>query len=125
MPDLRGGFSYLIAALAAEGTSRVHGIDLIERGYEHFQDKLDALGASYERGLSGQIPSRRRPTARRAAPVAGQLDREALTQPQQAQPAAGEGLVVERHLGAVVEQHGSRRRSAGSNRWTLPCTPSG
>jgi UDP-N-acetylglucosamine 1-carboxyvinyltransferase len=50
VPDLRAGFSYLIAALAAEGTSRVHGIGLIERGYEHFQDKLDALGASYERG---------------------------------------------------------------------------
>jgi UDP-N-acetylglucosamine 1-carboxyvinyltransferase len=50
VPDLRAGFSYLIAALTADGTSRVHGIGLIERGYEHFQDKLDALGASYERG---------------------------------------------------------------------------
>ncbi len=48
VPDLRGGFSYLIAALAAEGTSTVHGIDLIYRGYEHFQDKLDALGANYQ-----------------------------------------------------------------------------
>ena len=45
VPDLRGGFSYLIAALAAEGTSRVHGVDLIYRGYERFQDKLEALGA--------------------------------------------------------------------------------
>jgi UDP-N-acetylglucosamine 1-carboxyvinyltransferase len=50
VPDLRGGFSHLIAALAAEGTSRVRGIGLIDRGYEHFQDKLDALGAIYERG---------------------------------------------------------------------------
>jgi UDP-N-acetylglucosamine 1-carboxyvinyltransferase len=50
VPDLRGGFSYLIAALAAEGTSRVHGIDLIYRGYERFLDKLDAVGARYERG---------------------------------------------------------------------------
>ena len=49
VPDLRGGFSHLIAALAAEGTSRVRGIGLIDRGYEHFQDKLDALGAIYER----------------------------------------------------------------------------
>lgn len=48
VPDLRGGFSYLIAALAAEGTSTVHGVDLIYRGYERFQDKLDALGARYE-----------------------------------------------------------------------------
>ena len=45
VPDLRGGFSHLIAALAAEGTSRVGGIDLIDRGYEHFSEKLDALGA--------------------------------------------------------------------------------
>ncbi len=49
VPDLRGGFSHLIAALAAEGTSRVRGIGLIDRGYEHFQAKLDALGAIYER----------------------------------------------------------------------------
>ncbi|HKG50705.1 MAG TPA: UDP-N-acetylglucosamine 1-carboxyvinyltransferase [Actinomycetales bacterium] len=50
VPDLRGGFSYLIAALAAEGTSRVHGIDLIYRGYERFLEKLDAVGARYEHG---------------------------------------------------------------------------
>jgi UDP-N-acetylglucosamine 1-carboxyvinyltransferase len=50
VPDLRGGFSHLIAALAAEGTSRVRGIGLIDRGYEHFQDKLESLGANYERG---------------------------------------------------------------------------
>jgi UDP-N-acetylglucosamine 1-carboxyvinyltransferase len=49
VPDLRGGFSHLIAALAAEGTSYVHGIDLIDRGYEHFLHKLDSLGAVYER----------------------------------------------------------------------------
>jgi UDP-N-acetylglucosamine 1-carboxyvinyltransferase len=48
IPDLRAGFSYLIAALAAEGTSRVTGIDLIERGYEDFQAKLEALGARVE-----------------------------------------------------------------------------
>ena len=45
VPDLRGGFSHLIAALAAEGTSHVAGIDLINRGYESFTDKLTALGA--------------------------------------------------------------------------------
>ena len=49
MPDLRGGFSYLIAALAAEGTSTVRGVELIYRGYEQFLDKLDAVGAHYER----------------------------------------------------------------------------
>ena len=45
VPDLRGGFSHLIAALAAEGTSRVSGIELINRGYEHFMEKLGKLGA--------------------------------------------------------------------------------
>lgn len=49
VPDLRGGFSHLIAALAAEGTSTVEGIDLINRGYEHFMAKLRALGAQAER----------------------------------------------------------------------------
>jgi UDP-N-acetylglucosamine 1-carboxyvinyltransferase len=48
IPDLRGGFSYLIAALAAQGTSQVHGIDLINRGYENFMHKLTALGAHVE-----------------------------------------------------------------------------
>lgn len=49
VPDLRGGFSHLIAALAAKGTSTVHGIGLIDRGYENFADKLTALGADFER----------------------------------------------------------------------------
>ncbi|WP_122820013.1 UDP-N-acetylglucosamine 1-carboxyvinyltransferase [Varibaculum vaginae] len=45
IPDLRGGFSHLIAALSAEGKSTVRGIDMISRGYEHFLTKLGALGA--------------------------------------------------------------------------------
>ncbi|CAN5369179.1 UDP-N-acetylglucosamine 1-carboxyvinyltransferase [soil metagenome] len=49
IPDLRGGFSYLIAALSAQGTSTVHGLDLIDRGYEGFLDKLGGLGARVER----------------------------------------------------------------------------
>ncbi|HWH01280.1 MAG TPA: UDP-N-acetylglucosamine 1-carboxyvinyltransferase [Pilimelia sp.] len=49
IPDLRAGFSHLIAALAAEGTSRVYGVDLIDRGYEDFESKLAALGAHVER----------------------------------------------------------------------------
>jgi UDP-N-acetylglucosamine 1-carboxyvinyltransferase len=50
VPDLRGGFSHLIAALAAKGTSSVRGIRLIDRGYERFQDKLTALGAEFSHG---------------------------------------------------------------------------
>lgn len=54
VPDLRGGFSHLIAALTAEGESNVHGIDLIDRGYEQFADKLAALGADVQwQGESG------------------------------------------------------------------------
>lgn len=45
VPDLRGGFSHLIAALAADGESTVEGIELINRGYENFMGKLGALGA--------------------------------------------------------------------------------
>ncbi|MHA7238459.1 UDP-N-acetylglucosamine 1-carboxyvinyltransferase [Arthrobacter sp. TMS1-12-1] len=48
IPDLRGGFSHLIAALAADGVSRVTGIELINRGYERFQDKLEGLGADFD-----------------------------------------------------------------------------
>jgi UDP-N-acetylglucosamine 1-carboxyvinyltransferase len=47
IPDLRGGFSHLIAALTAEGTSTVTNIGIISRGYEHFIDKLDLLGADF------------------------------------------------------------------------------
>ncbi|MDR0482921.1 MAG: UDP-N-acetylglucosamine 1-carboxyvinyltransferase [Cellulomonadaceae bacterium] len=50
VPDLRGGFSHLIAALGAKGRSTVRGISLIDRGYENFQEKLVALGADVERG---------------------------------------------------------------------------
>ena len=49
VPDLRGGFSYLIAALAAEGISHVKGINLIDRGYADFMDTLYALDAQVQR----------------------------------------------------------------------------
>lgn len=48
VPDLRGGFSHLIAALAADGVSHVSGIDMISRGYEHFLSKLRQLDAKVE-----------------------------------------------------------------------------
>jgi len=48
VPDLRGGFSHMIAALAAQGTSTVTGIDVISRGYERFTAKLDGLGADFD-----------------------------------------------------------------------------
>jgi UDP-N-acetylglucosamine 1-carboxyvinyltransferase len=47
VPDLRGGFSHMVAALAAKGVSNVSNVQLISRGYEHFLDKLGALGADF------------------------------------------------------------------------------
>jgi UDP-N-acetylglucosamine 1-carboxyvinyltransferase len=48
VPDLRGGYSYVIAALAAEGVSVVRNVGIIRRGYEKFFDKLEALGADFD-----------------------------------------------------------------------------
>ena len=48
VPDLRGGFSHLIAALTAQGPSNVRGISLIDRGYADFRGKLLALGANID-----------------------------------------------------------------------------
>jgi UDP-N-acetylglucosamine 1-carboxyvinyltransferase len=48
IPDLRAGFSYLIAALIAEGESKLTGVELIERGYEDIIGKLKGLGADIE-----------------------------------------------------------------------------
>lgn len=47
IPDLRGGFSHLIAALTASGTSRVSNVGIIARGYENFITKLEQLGADF------------------------------------------------------------------------------
>jgi UDP-N-acetylglucosamine 1-carboxyvinyltransferase len=49
VPDIRAGCSYILAALCAEGTSVIHGIEHVERGYEHLDAKLRALGAHIER----------------------------------------------------------------------------
>lgn len=48
VPDLRGGFSHLIAALAAEGTSHISNVGIIARGYEHIIQKLETLGADFD-----------------------------------------------------------------------------
>ena len=48
VPDLRGGYSHVIAALTAEGESQVSGVDILSRGYEKFLDKLAALGAVFD-----------------------------------------------------------------------------
>ncbi|MDD3488613.1 MAG: UDP-N-acetylglucosamine 1-carboxyvinyltransferase [Paludibacter sp.] len=48
-PDIRAGIALLIAAMAAEGTSIIHNIDQIDRGYEQIDVRLNALGARIER----------------------------------------------------------------------------
>ena len=48
-PDLRAGAALTIAALATEGRSVIRDIEYIERGYENFDEKLRALGASIEK----------------------------------------------------------------------------
>lgn len=48
-PDIRAGVALLIAALSAEGTSTIHNIEQIDRGYEKIDERLNALGAQIER----------------------------------------------------------------------------
>ena len=48
-PDIRAGVSLLIAALSAEGQSVIHNIGQIDRGYQHIEQRLKALGAHIER----------------------------------------------------------------------------
>jgi len=48
-PDIRAGIALLIAALSAKGTSRIDNIEQIDRGYEHIEERLNALGAKITR----------------------------------------------------------------------------
>ena len=48
-PDIRAGVALLIAALSAEGTSIIHNIDQIDRGYQDIDKRLNAIGADIVR----------------------------------------------------------------------------
>jgi len=48
-PDLRGGLAYIIAAAVAEGTSTIDNAYLIDRGYEHIEERLQKLGLNIKR----------------------------------------------------------------------------
>ncbi len=48
-PDIRAGISLLIAALSAKGTSTIHNIEQIDRGYENMDARLQAIGAKITR----------------------------------------------------------------------------
>ncbi len=44
-PDIRAGIAMLIAAMSAEGISRIENVEQIDRGYEHIENRLRTLGA--------------------------------------------------------------------------------
>ena len=48
-PDIRAGIAMLIAAMSAEGTSKIDHIDQIDRGYENIEGRLNAIGAHITR----------------------------------------------------------------------------
>ena len=48
-PDIRAGVALLIAAMSAEGTSIIHNIEQIDRGYQNIDQRLNAIGAKIER----------------------------------------------------------------------------
>jgi len=48
-PDIRAGVSLLIAAMSAEGTSVIHNVEQIDRGYQYIDKRLGELGAQIER----------------------------------------------------------------------------
>lgn len=48
-PDIRAGVSLLIAALSAEGTSTIHNVEQIDRGYQFIDSRLNNLGADIRR----------------------------------------------------------------------------
>ena len=54
-PDIRAGVSLLIAALSAQGKSTIYNIEQIERGYQHIDERLRALGADIKRNLIFRI----------------------------------------------------------------------
>ena len=48
-PDIRAGIALLIAAMSADGISRIHHIEQIDRGYQNIEGRLNALGARITR----------------------------------------------------------------------------
>lgn len=48
-PDIRAGVAMLIAAMSARGTSTIHNINQIDRGYDHIDERLNRLGAQIAR----------------------------------------------------------------------------
>ncbi|EPM6712912.1 UDP-N-acetylglucosamine 1-carboxyvinyltransferase, partial [Listeria innocua] len=52
--DLRAGAALVIAGLLAEGTTEIHGVEHIERGYSKIIEKLSAIGADITRSTAAE-----------------------------------------------------------------------
>jgi UDP-N-acetylglucosamine 1-carboxyvinyltransferase len=48
-PDIRAGIALLIAAMSADGTSRIDNIEQIDRGYQNLEERLNQIGAKITR----------------------------------------------------------------------------
>ena len=57
-PDIRAGIALLIAALSADGISRIHNIEQIDRGYEDIERRLNAIGARHRRRVAVHLHGR-------------------------------------------------------------------
>ena len=51
VPDIRGGFAYVLAAAAAEGTTTITGTHHLDRGYNHPIENFAGLGLNIERAM--------------------------------------------------------------------------
>ena len=49
VPDIRAGLAFVVAALIADGTSTLTGIEHLDRGYENLEEKLRGVGAQIKR----------------------------------------------------------------------------
>ena len=117
--------SYVIAALAARGRSRVHGIDIINRGYERFSDKLRPSApppSSSDPCDSGSADGLARPDAADPHPGGGaaglvELDAHRCPTRRWRSPARGRRPGRQDHLDAVVEQRRARSRRPRCGGW--------
>ena len=48
-PDIRAGIALLIAAMSADGVSRIDNIEQIDRGYQNLEERLNQIGAKITR----------------------------------------------------------------------------
>jgi UDP-N-acetylglucosamine 1-carboxyvinyltransferase len=48
-PDIRAGIALLIAAMSADGVSRIDNIEQIDRGYQNLEQRLNSIGAKITR----------------------------------------------------------------------------